>query len=199
MSDKIITPWNGGPVTMPASETFMRDQEIARLRDELKLKDTLIKGQAERIAAQNEILAKNAQKTEAPIDQHEGKKYLRKIVGVTPTVTYVTVGGVTYPMIDVDVYKVLVAFGVESQPIGQALKKLLACGVRGKGDVLSDLRGVLAAVSRAVEEEQIRQAQVPMSKESKEWFEADKRFMEELERWKKERPGRTVIIEESSP
>lgn len=85
-------------------------------------------------------------KTPQTIEQHEGKKYLRKI---RPAI----VGG---PSIMVDVYCVCDAFGVTDASIAHAIKKLLCPGVRGKGDKLADLTGAIAALNRAVEIEQQR-------------------------------------------
>lgn len=77
--------------------------------------------------------------------EHEGKKYLRKMLSADGNHP---VGG-----INVDVYEVLAAFDVTSQPIGHAIKKLLACGQRGKGSRLDDLIGAQAAISRAIDQE----------------------------------------------
>ena len=74
------------------------------------------------------------------IKTHEGKKYLTKIR--TPDGSQ---------EIEVDVYCVLEAFAVLCPARAHAVKKLLACGQRGKGDELADLRGVYAAVCRAIE------------------------------------------------
>lgn len=74
--------------------------------------------------------------------EHEGKKYLRKIHAPD---------GSTFVM--ADVYEVLAAFDVTSQPIGHAIKKLLACGQRGKGSRMDDLVGAAAAISRAIDQE----------------------------------------------
>lgn len=74
------------------------------------------------------------------ISQHEGKKYLRPIRAADSD-----------QCINVDVYAVLVAFGVTCPARAHAIKKLLCCGTRGKGDAVADLNGVLAAVNRAVE------------------------------------------------
>lgn len=81
-----------------------------------------------------------------PITQHEGKKYLRKIWNPSGEAS-----------IEVDVYCVIKAFGITCPAIAHAVKKLLAPGQRGKGDVIADLKGVLAAVNRAVELEEIEQ------------------------------------------
>lgn len=79
--------------------------------------------------------------TEQNINQHEGKKYLRKIHPADK---------VGEP-INVDVYSVLEAFNVTCPAIAHAIKKLLAPGQRGKGDAIADLKGVLAAVNRAID------------------------------------------------
>lgn len=76
-----------------------------------------------------------------PITQHEGKKYLRLIHPAN---------GDGRP-IYVDVYSVLVAFGVTCPATAHALKKLLAAGQRGKGDKKADLVGAIAAINRAVD------------------------------------------------
>lgn len=76
------------------------------------------------------------------IQDHEGKKYLRTIRSCVDNTT-----------IQVDVYSVLRAFNVTCPIVAHMVKKLLACGERGKGDRLADLLGVEAAVSRAIEEE----------------------------------------------
>jgi hypothetical protein len=75
------------------------------------------------------------------ITAHEGKKYLRTIIDATDGKAAV----------QVDVYAVLVAFGVTCPARAHAIKKLLCCGNRGKGDSLADLQGAAAAVSRAVD------------------------------------------------
>jgi hypothetical protein len=82
------------------------------------------------------------------INDHEGKKYLREIRS-TLNFDY---------KISVDVYQVCDAFGVDdhSGAIHHAIKKLLCCGTRGKGDRLADLKGAMAAISRAVELEEGR-------------------------------------------
>lgn len=84
------------------------------------------------------------------ITQHEGKKYLRQINSAdTPGAA-----------VGVDVYAVLEAFGVTCPARQHAIKKLLCAGGRGKGDTLTDLKGALAAVSRAIELETGRPAVV---------------------------------------
>lgn len=75
------------------------------------------------------------------ITSHEGKKYLRWIrSAVDPSLA-----------VEVDIYAVLVAFGVTCPARQHAVKKLLCCGNRGKGGELDDLRGALGSVSRAIE------------------------------------------------
>lgn len=68
---------------------------------------------------------------------HSGNKYLRSIK--------LTEDG------RVDVYAVLEAFEVTSQPIGHAIKKLLCAGVRGKGDRRQDISEARDALTRALE------------------------------------------------
>jgi hypothetical protein len=67
---------------------------------------------------------------------HSGSKYLR-----------------TVQLIDgkVDVYAVLVAFGVSCPARQHAIKKLLCAGLRGKGDELQDLHEAGDAVDRAIQ------------------------------------------------
>lgn len=76
-----------------------------------------------------------------PITDHEGKKYLRRIYSVEDHKSSVMV----------DVYRVAKAFKV-SGPLEQALKKILCCGQRGKGDKIADLKGAIAAINRAMED-----------------------------------------------
>jgi hypothetical protein len=90
-----------------------------------------------------------------PIGQHEGKKYLRVIYpagGVEVRPKSELIG------LEVDVYAVLEAFGVTCPARQHAVKKLLCAGLRGKGGELADLVGALAAVSRAVELQKVRDA-----------------------------------------
>lgn len=81
------------------------------------------------------------------IYDHEGRKYLRTIQCVESP-----------HRVKVDVYSVLEAFNVTCPARAQALKKLLCCGNRGKGDELSDLLGAEAAISRAIELQRDREA-----------------------------------------
>ena len=69
-------------------------------------------------------------------DNHSGSKYLR---------------GVQLVSGKIDVYAVLVAFGVACPARQHAIKKLLCAGLRGKGDELQDLRESIDAVRRAIE------------------------------------------------
>jgi len=79
-----------------------------------------------------------------PIHAHEGSKYLREIHGV-----YSTTGD--KQSVQVDVYAVLEAFGVTCPARAHCIKKLLACGNRGKGNEMLDLIGAEAAVARAID------------------------------------------------
>ncbi len=56
-----------------------------------------------------------------------------------------------------DVYAVLEAFNVTCPALQHALKKLLAAGIRGKGDVLQDLTEARDAVSRAIQMQEARE------------------------------------------
>lgn len=82
-----------------------------------------------------------------PINEHEGKKYLRRVYSVTG----VALEDAGEPCVSVDVYEVLEAFGVTCPARAHAIKKLLCCGNRGKGSELADLLGVEAAVARAIQ------------------------------------------------
>lgn len=76
-----------------------------------------------------------------PITEHEGKKYLRTIVDTTdPAKTC-----------QIDVYAVIVAYQITCPAVAHALKKLLCAGQRGKGDVIADLTGAIAAINRAIQ------------------------------------------------
>jgi hypothetical protein len=77
------------------------------------------------------------------IQEHEGKKYLRTIHGCTRTGHEDSA--------EVDVYAVLVAYNVTCPARGQAIKKLLCAGLRGKGDEMADLVGAMAALNRAID------------------------------------------------
>jgi hypothetical protein len=76
-------------------------------------------------------------------------KYLRKL----PAIVGPENGSAVY-----DVYSVLVGFDVVCPARQHAIKKLLCAGLRGKGDVLQDLREALQAVERAIELEQHKYA-----------------------------------------
>jgi hypothetical protein len=75
------------------------------------------------------------------MNQHSGSKYLRLIHPAD---------GRGEP-IRVDVYSVLVAFGVTCPGRQHALKKLLCAGLRGKNDELNDLTESIDAIDRAVQ------------------------------------------------
>ncbi len=71
----------------------------------------------------------------------DANKYLREITPAT---------GIGHPIL-IDVYAVLVAFGVTCPARQHAIKKLLCAGIRGKGDERQDLTEALQCVQRAVE------------------------------------------------
>ena len=84
-----------------------------------------------------------------PIQEHGGGKYLRKIYSAD---------GVGDP-INVDVYCVIEAFAITCPALCHALKKILACGQRGKGNKIDDIHGVLEAMWRALELQKQRESQ----------------------------------------
>jgi hypothetical protein len=90
-----------------------------------------------------------------PIGQHEGRKYLR-VIRPAGQIKVNTASGLVG--LEVDVYAVLEAFKVTCPARQHAVKKLLCSGGRGKGSELADLVGALAAVSRAVELQKLRDA-----------------------------------------
>jgi len=92
---------------------------------------------------------------ELKMKAHEGRKYLRQICEPAPS----------NDTCFVDVYAVLEAFDVRCPACQHAIKKLLCAGLQWKRrSVLQDLRGALAAVSRAVEMEmcRLREADEPL-------------------------------------
>lgn len=76
-------------------------------------------------------------------ESRSGDKYRRVIRG-----TYEE--GLRDDELIVDVYDVLVAFGVTCPATQHAVKKFLCAGLRGKGDRLNDLREAKDAVERAI-------------------------------------------------
>jgi len=91
----------------------------------------------------------------ANIQLHEGRKYLRKVydvIGEKEMTQDVSDPSNDPKSVMIDVYEMLRAFDVTSQPIGHAIKKLLAAGARGKGDAKADLIGAIAAINRALDE-----------------------------------------------
>ena len=74
------------------------------------------------------------------IRHHSGSKYIRKIHSC-----------VDQSSIEVDVYSVLEAFGNPPAPVAHAVKKLLCCGIRGKGDNLQDLKEARDAITRMIQ------------------------------------------------
>lgn len=81
------------------------------------------------------------------IQDHEGNKYIREIHSCDPTM----------PSTLVDVYAIIECFDIRCPARQHALKKLLCAGIRGKGDEVADLVGVLAATNRAIELQKRRQ------------------------------------------
>jgi len=57
-----------------------------------------------------------------------------------------------------DVYAVLDAFAVTCPARQHAIKKLLCSGIRGKGDVMQDLKEARDAIDRAIQMQQAREA-----------------------------------------
>lgn len=83
-----------------------------------------------------------------PVTEHGGSKYLRTIHAADRA-------GLP---IKVDVYAVIEAFEITCPALQHALKKILACGVRGKGSKLDDIKGVFDAMWRALELQEQREA-----------------------------------------
>lgn len=83
-----------------------------------------------------------------PIQGHGGSKYLRTI---NPA------DGEGSP-IRVDIYCVIEAFNITCPALQHALKKILACGQRGKGSKIDDIHGVFDAMWRALELQKQREA-----------------------------------------
>lgn len=80
------------------------------------------------------------------IDNHSGRKYLRTIHGAASAQQPGRPG-----VAIVDVYAVLEAYAVTCPAIAHAIKKLLAAGLRDKGDAVKDVKEARDAVSRAIE------------------------------------------------
>jgi len=80
------------------------------------------------------------------IENHSGKKYLRKIYGAASATQPAETGCAL-----VDVYAVLEAYEVRCQAVGHVIKKLLCAGLRGKGDMVKDLKEARDGLSRAIE------------------------------------------------
>jgi hypothetical protein len=80
-------------------------------------------------------------------------KYDRKIVGRIRNETNQQLSNISERSgeIYVDVYDVLVAFGVTCPARQHAIKKLLCAGLRGKGSVRDDLMESLMSIERALE------------------------------------------------
>lgn len=91
-----------------------------------------------------------------PIQHHGGKKYLRKIHPAD---------GQGEPIL-VDVYCVIEAWAVSCPGLQHALKKVLACGSRGKGSKVDDIKGILDATWRALELQEQREKEQASGKAS---------------------------------
>jgi len=87
-----------------------------------------------------------------PIASHSGNKYVRTIHDVDSTPDAVRT-------CRVDVYKVIVAFGVTCPGVQHALKKLLCAGLRDKGGRTQDLREAMDALFRAIQEAELAEAE----------------------------------------
>jgi hypothetical protein len=102
----------------------------------------------------------------ATIEEHEGKKYLKRIVSAVVESKGLNVDlvllpdGRVLPTCMVDVYAVIEAWEVTCPGRQHALKKILAAGERGKGSAVDDLRGAIAALNRAVELELARMPKI---------------------------------------
>lgn len=78
---------------------------------------------------------------DAPIIQHSGSKYIRKIFPVDRKGSPILI----------DVYCVIEAFGVQCPALQHTLKKVLAAGRRGKGSKANDIREAIDALRRALD------------------------------------------------
>ncbi len=92
-----------------------------------------------------------------PITEHGGGKYLRRIHSADGK------GG----PINVDIYCVIEAFCIYCPALQHAIKKILACGQRGKGNKIDDIHGTFDALWRALELEKQRLAQTSREDKSK--------------------------------
>jgi ABC-type glycerol-3-phosphate transport system substrate-binding protein len=59
-----------------------------------------------------------------------------------------------YPYSTIDVYRVLIVFGVSDPGIQHAIKKLLFAGQRGTKDYQTDLKEAIQAIERSIKMEQ---------------------------------------------
>lgn len=74
-------------------------------------------------------------------------KYTRKVTG--RIVSYEA--GSTHGTVEIDIYDVLKAWEVTSQPIGHAIKKLLQPGQRGNKTKLQDIKEAGESITRAIQ------------------------------------------------
>lgn len=64
------------------------------------------------------------------------------------------------PGVNVDVYDVLVAWGVTSPELQHLIKKALQPGRRGRKSYMEDLKDIRASIDRAIEREQEKVAHI---------------------------------------
>ena len=80
-----------------------------------------------------------------------GSKYHREIRDIKGRVCHVKQDGVFVPAV-IDVYCVLDAFDVRKPALQHANKKTLCAGIRGKGNMLQDLKEARDALTRQIDE-----------------------------------------------
>lgn len=129
------------------------EEEARKHRTKLVLGDILIEARRKSVgmgeAKDGSVPFQNPPSIyDRPIQEHGGGKYLRKIHSADGK------GG----PINVDVYCVIEAFGITCPALQHALKKILACGKRGKGSAVDDIHGVFDAMWRALELQKQREA-----------------------------------------
>lgn len=78
------------------------------------------------------------------IEEHDGKKYLRKVHSAIHPNEFVLV----------DIYEIILAYAVACPARQHAIKKLLCAGLRNKGSELQDLLEAQMSLSRAIEIQQ---------------------------------------------
>jgi len=90
--------------------------------------------------------------------QHSGRKYIRRVWATG-------IGGSGHPQemgfVDVDFYDIVNALAVTNPAVQHALKKLMYCGRRNKGDEVQDLREARDAITRAIQMVEAENLQCP--------------------------------------